>query len=56
MLSSALVFFVIAMFAAVLGLRGVGGLSTEIGYVFLVVALVFLVVALVTGGAAPSLQ
>jgi uncharacterized membrane protein YtjA (UPF0391 family) len=49
MLHWALIFFVIALVAAVLGFRGVAGLSAEIGYVFVVVAVIFLVIALVTG-------
>jgi uncharacterized membrane protein YtjA (UPF0391 family) len=49
MLSWAITFFVIALVAAVLGFRGVAGLSANIGYLFAVIAVVFLVVALVTG-------
>jgi uncharacterized membrane protein YtjA (UPF0391 family) len=49
MLHWALIFFVIALVAAVLGFRGVAGLSAEIGYVFVVVAVIFLVIALFTG-------
>jgi len=49
MLHYAVVFFVIALFAAILGFRGVAGLSAEIGWVFAIVAVVFLVVALLSG-------
>ncbi len=50
MLSWALVFFVIALIAAVLGFRGVAGLSAEIGWLFAVLAVILLIVALLTGG------
>ena len=53
MLSWALTFFVIALIAAALGLSGVAGLSAEIGYLFVVVAVIFLVVHLVTGRSVP---
>jgi len=43
------VFFVIALIAAVLGFRGVAGLSAEIGWVFAVLAIVFLVVMVLSG-------
>lgn len=49
MLHYAVVFFVIALIAAVLGFRGIAGLSAEIGWVFAVIAVVFLVVALLSG-------
>jgi uncharacterized membrane protein YtjA (UPF0391 family) len=49
MLHYAVVFFIISIIAAVLGLRGVAGLSAEIGYLFAVLAVIFLVVALLTG-------
>ena len=49
MLHWALIFFVVALVAAVLGFRGVAGLSAEIGYLFVAVAVIFLVIALVTG-------
>lgn len=49
MLHYAIIFFVIALIAAVLGMRGVAGLSAEIGYLFVVVAVVFLVVAFLSG-------
>jgi len=54
MLHYAVIFFIIALIAAVLGFRGVAGLSAEIGYLLVGVAVIFLVVALVTGrGPAP---
>lgn len=49
MMHYALVFFVIALIAAVLGFRGVAGLSAEIGWLFAVLAVVILAVALITG-------
>jgi len=49
MLHYAVVFFVIALIAAVLGFRGVAGLSANIGYLFAVLAVIFLVIAIVTG-------
>ncbi len=53
MLHWAIIFFVIALVAAVLGMRGVAGLSANIGYTLVVVALIFLVIALVSGTRAP---
>jgi len=53
MLSWAVTFFVIALIAAVLGFRGVAGLSAEIGYVLVVVALIFLAIAFFTGRSVP---
>ena len=49
MLNWALIFFVVAIIASVLGLRGVAGLSAEIGWLFAVVAVVLLVVGLFGG-------
>ena len=49
MLHYAVIFFIIALIAAVLGFRGVAGLSAEIGYVLVGVAVIFLLVALVSG-------
>ena len=49
MLHYAVIFFIVAIVAALLGMRGVAGLSAEIGYVFVVVAVIFLVVAFLTG-------
>jgi uncharacterized membrane protein YtjA (UPF0391 family) len=51
MLHYAVVFFVIALIAAVLGFRGVAGLSAEIGWLFAVLSVVFLVIALLSGRA-----
>ncbi len=45
----AIIFFVIALVAALLGQRGVAGLSAQIGYLFVGVAVIFLLVALLTG-------
>jgi uncharacterized membrane protein YtjA (UPF0391 family) len=49
MLSWAITFFVIALVAALLGFRGVAGMSANIGYLFAVIAVIFLVVALLSG-------
>ena len=46
MLTWALMFFVVALIAAFLGMRGVAGMSAEIGYMFVVVAVIFLLVSL----------
>src|SRR5215470_19512712 len=55
MLYYALIFFVVALIAAALGMRGVAGLSANIGYTLVFVALVFVVVALVAGhGGTPA--
>jgi uncharacterized membrane protein YtjA (UPF0391 family) len=51
MLSWAVTFFVISLIAAFLGLRGIAGLSAEIGYLFAVLAVIFLIVAFLTGRA-----
>lgn len=51
MLYYAIIFFIVALVAAVLGMRGVAGLSAEIGYVLVGVAVIFMVVALLTGRA-----
>lgn len=53
MLHYAIIFFVIALIAAALGMRGVAGMSANIGYILVVVAVIFLVFALVTGHAGP---
>jgi uncharacterized membrane protein YtjA (UPF0391 family) len=50
MVQWALTFFVIALIAALLGFGGVAGLSADIGYICLVVAVIFLVVSLVSRG------
>ena len=52
MLRYALMFFVVAIVATMLGMRGVAGLSAEIGYILVVASVIFLVVALVTGRSA----
>ena len=49
MIHWALVFFVIALIAAALGLRGVAGMSAQIGYFFVVIAVIFLAIALLGG-------
>jgi uncharacterized membrane protein YtjA (UPF0391 family) len=49
MLEWAVIFFVVALIAAALGRGGVAGLSAEIGYLLVGVAVIFLVVAMVTG-------
>jgi uncharacterized membrane protein YtjA (UPF0391 family) len=51
MLYYAIIFFVVALIAAVLGMRGVAGLSAEIGYLLVGVAVIFMVIALLTGRA-----
>jgi uncharacterized membrane protein YtjA (UPF0391 family) len=53
MLHYAVVFFIIALIAAVLGFRGIAGMSAQIGYIFVVIAVVFLAVALLTGTGPP---
>jgi uncharacterized membrane protein YtjA (UPF0391 family) len=49
MLHWSLVFFVIALIAAVLGFRGVAGMSAEIGWIFAVLAVVLLAVGMLSG-------
>jgi uncharacterized membrane protein YtjA (UPF0391 family) len=49
MLYYALVFFVIAILAVVLAIRGVAGLSVETGYFLAVIAIIFLVIAFISG-------
>ncbi|MBP1687592.1 MAG: hypothetical protein H6Q33_3735 [Deltaproteobacteria bacterium] len=49
MLHYAVVFFVIALIAAVLGFRGIAGMSAQIGWLFAVLAVVVLAVALLSG-------
>ena len=51
MLHYAVMFFVVAIVATLLGMRGVAGLSVEIGYMLVVVAVIFLVIAFLTGRA-----
>ena len=50
MLHYALVFFVIALVAALLGFGGVAGLSAQFGYLFAVIAVIMLIVGLIGGG------
>jgi uncharacterized membrane protein YtjA (UPF0391 family) len=54
MLSWALTFFVIALVAALLGFSGVAGMSAQIGWIFVVVALIFLVVGVFAGRRPPA--
>jgi uncharacterized membrane protein YtjA (UPF0391 family) len=53
LLTLAIVFFVIAILAYVLGARGVAGMSAGIGrtllFVFIVLAVIFAIVSLVNG-------
>lgn len=53
MLHWALIFFVIALIATLLGFRGIAGLSAEFGWIFVVVAVIFLAVGLLTGRTPP---
>ena len=54
MLHWALIFFVIALVAALLVFRGLAGLSAEFGWVFVVLAVIFLAVGLLTGRTPPA--
>jgi uncharacterized membrane protein YtjA (UPF0391 family) len=54
MLHWAVVFFVVALVAALLGFRGVAGLSAEFGWVFVVLAVIFLAVGLLSGRTPPA--
>jgi uncharacterized membrane protein YtjA (UPF0391 family) len=54
MLSWALTFFVIALIAALLGFSGVAGMSAEIGWIFVVVAVIFLIVGVLSGRRPPA--
>ncbi len=45
----ALIFFVVALVAALLGFRGVAGMSAQFGYLFAILAVIMLVVYFVTG-------
>jgi uncharacterized membrane protein YtjA (UPF0391 family) len=49
MLHYAVVFFVVALIAAVLGFNGIAGMSANIGWLFAVLAVVFLAVATLGG-------
>ena len=53
MLQWALTFFVIALIAAFLGFGGVAGMSAQIGWIFVVLAVIFLVVGLLAGRRPP---
>lgn len=54
MLHYAIIFFIVAIIAAVLGQRGVAGLSAEIGYFLVITAVVFLSLAFLTGHSPPG--
>ena len=56
MIHYALVFFVIALVAALLGFRGVAGMSAQIGYALLTVAVIVLVIVFLTNSSVPSLR
>ena len=47
MLHYAIVFFVIALIASLLGFGGLAGMSAQIGWVFAVLAVIFLAVAVI---------
>jgi uncharacterized membrane protein YtjA (UPF0391 family) len=49
MLHYALVFFVVALIASLLGFGGIAGLSAQIGWICAVLAVIFLAVALISG-------
>lgn len=49
MMHYALVFFVVALVAALLGFGGVAGLSAQFGYLFAVIAVIMLVIGLFGG-------
>lgn len=49
MMHYALVFFVIALVAALMGFGGVAGLSAQFGYLFAVIAVIMLVVGMLGG-------
>jgi len=53
MLQWALTFFVLALIAAALGFGNVAGLSAQIGWIFVVVAVVFLIVGVFAGRRPP---
>jgi len=54
MLQWPLTFFVIALIAALLGFSGVAGMSAEIGWIFVVVAVIFLIVGVLSGRRPPA--
>ena len=45
----ALMFFVVALIASLLGFGGLAGLSAQIGWICAVLAVIFLTVALISG-------
>ena len=49
MLNWALMFFVVAIIAAALGLGGVAGMSAHIGWLFAVIGAIVLVVSMLSG-------
>jgi uncharacterized membrane protein YtjA (UPF0391 family) len=49
MLHYAVIFFVIALIASVLGFSGIAGMSAQIGWIFAIIAVVFLALALFRG-------
>ena len=49
MLHWALIFFIVALVAALLGFRGVAGMSAQFGYLFAVLAIIMLVIYFVAG-------
>jgi len=51
MLQWALIFFVVAIIASVLGARGVAGMSAQVGYALVVIAIIFVVLAFLFGRA-----
>jgi uncharacterized membrane protein YtjA (UPF0391 family) len=51
MLQWALIFFVVAIVASVLGARGVAGMSAQVGYALVVIAIIFVVLAFLFGRA-----
>ena len=54
MLQYALAFFVLALIKAALCFGNVAGLSAQIGWIFVVVAVIFLVVGLLSGRRPPA--
>ena len=53
MLHYALMFFVVAIIAAVLGMQGIAGLSADVGYILVVVSIIFLAVSFVMRRSVP---
>ena len=54
MLSWALTFFVLALIAAALGFGNIAGLSAQVGWICVVLAIIFLAVGLLTGRRPPA--